>query len=193
MRNTVKVEMKLKPLSGDFEAMPEVDYSGKLDNPVSYNNSFDEIIQGLRNPEVRRCMGEELIREVYIRAYNFTSMTFAGYNRLSYISMMYAEEVKKQVLRMTLEEEFSREFLVGLKVCALDGRGPVVIRPPYLKVGAESAEQAVEKYNKNVPLTSYYPAHIIAYHEKEGEWVLLSELVTVNDMQKMLDKKQSEF
>ena len=116
MKNIVKVEMKLKPLSGDFEAMPEVDFWGKLDTPVSYSNSFDEIIQGLRTPEVRRCMGEELIREVYIRAYNFTSMMFAGYNRLSYISMMYAEEVKKRVLRITLEEEYSREFLVGLKV-----------------------------------------------------------------------------
>ncbi|MBQ8189284.1 MAG: hypothetical protein IJZ44_05855 [Lachnospiraceae bacterium] len=189
MKNIVKVEMKLKPLSGDFEAMPEVDFWGKLDTPVSYSNSFDEIIQGLRNPEVRRCMGEELIREVYIRAYNFTSMMFAGYNSLSYISMMYAEEVKKRVLRITLEEEYSREFLVGLKVCALDGRGPVTIRPPYLKVGAETAEQAVEKYNKNVPLTSFYPAHIIAYHEEKGEWVLLSELVTADDMQKMLNEK----
>ena len=56
-------------------------------------------------------MGEELIREVYIRAYNFTSMMFAGYNRLSYISMMYAEEVKKRVLRITLVQAvFTQHF-----------------------------------------------------------------------------------
>ena len=178
-------KMKLKPLVNDFEAMSEIDYSGKLNTPVSYDNSFEDIVQGLRNPEVRRKMGDELLREIYIRAYNYTAMMFAGYNRLSYICMMYAEEVKKEVIRMTLDKEYDRTFLVGLKVFAMDGRGPVVVKEPFLRIEAGNAEEAVRKYNEDVPLTSYYPAHVVAYREDKGDWQLLSELVTREQLERM--------
>lgn len=93
----------LKPEAADFKDMPEVDYTGKLNSPVNYNNTFDEIVEGLKNPVVYDKMGEELIRELYIRAYNYTAMMFAGYNRLSYICMMYAEELKNRLLKMVFE------------------------------------------------------------------------------------------
>lgn len=186
------VNMKLKPLSADFEAMPEIDFTDKLNNPVSYVNTFDEIVQGLRNPEVKRRMGEELMDEIFIRAYNYTVTMFAGYNCLSYICMMYAEELKRRVSCMVLDLEFSRTFLVGLKVCGMDGRGPVVVTEPYLTIEADTAEQAVQRYTADVPVTAYWPAHVVAYREKGGNWQLLSDIVTAEEMKRMLndnDKK----
>lgn len=178
--------MKIKPLHPDFEAMPEVDFTGKLNNPVSYDNSFDEIVAGLKNPEVRRNMGDALVNEIFVRAYNYTAAMFAGYNRLSYICMMYAEEVKKSLLRMTLDEEYPRQYLLGIKACTMDGTGPVTIKPPYLVIGADTADKAETTYKSNVPLTDYYGCHIVAYREGSGNWQLLSEIVTRADMQQML-------
>lgn len=187
-----QIKLKLKPMTSDFEAMPEIDFEGKLNNPVTYINSFDEIVQGLRNPDLRRKMGEELMREIFVRAYNYTAMMFAGYNRLSYICMMYAEEVKKTVGRMVLDEEYVRTFLIGLKVCGMDGKGPLAIKEPYLIVGADMADKAVQKYHEAVPLTAYFTPHVIACQENGGDWQLLSELVTESDMKKMLEEARRQ-
>ena len=184
--------MKTKPIHPDFEAMPEVDYTGKLDKPVNYENTLDEIIRGLKNPEVRRRMGDELMNEVFIRAYNYTSMMFAGYNRLAYICMMYADTVKRNLMHRILEDEYPRQYLIGIKICSMDGQGPVTVKSPYMILGAYNADKAINDYKSNVPLTDYYSPHIVAYKEDGGEWQLLSEIVTRDDMRRILSEARQK-
>ena len=77
--------MKLKPSNADFAGFPVLDFTGKLDNSVSFSNSYEELLRGMRNPDYRRNIGDSIINEIYVRAYNYTSLMFAGYNRLAYI------------------------------------------------------------------------------------------------------------
>ena len=179
--------MKFKPAHSDFEAFPVVDFTGMLDKPVSFSNTYEELVRGMRNMDFRRNIGDSIIKEVYVRAYNHTSQIFAGYNRLAYISMMYAEEVKRHFLRSILDEEWSHKYLVGLMTCDMSGRGPVHIREPFLIVGADTETDAEDKYNSLVPLTTYYPGHIIArWNEKDG-WQLCSAHISEKKMNDLID------
>lgn len=88
------INLKVKPQGTDFEYMPEIDFTGKLDNPDVYNNTFNELVVGMQNPVFVRNMGQEAVREVFNRAYNYAALMFAGYNRRAYLCMSYAEVVK---------------------------------------------------------------------------------------------------
>lgn len=179
--------MKLKPSNTDFAGFPVLDFTGNLDNPVSYSNSYEELLRGMRNPDYRRNIGDSIINEIYVRAYNYTSLMFAGYNRLAYISMMYAEEVKRVFLQSILDEEWNHKYLIGLMTCDMSGRGPVHIKEPFLIVGADTEADAEDKYNSLVPLTSYYPCHIIArWNEKDG-WQLCSAHMNEKKMLDLID------
>lgn len=90
------INLKVKPQGADFADMPEIDFTGQLDNPDAYNNTFDELIVGMQNPVFVHNMGREAVREVFNRAYNFAALMFAGYNRRAYLCMSYAEEVKNR-------------------------------------------------------------------------------------------------
>ena len=87
--------MKIKPLHPDFKDFPEIDFTGRLNKMVTYENSYEELLQGMLNPYFRKNMGDSAVEEIYVRAYNYTATMFAGYNRLAYICVMYAEEVKR--------------------------------------------------------------------------------------------------
>ena len=178
--------MKLKPQHADFAAFPEIDFTGKLDNPVSYQNSYCELVEGMKNPVFRKNMADAAVQEIYIRAYNYTALMFAGYNRLAYICMMYAEEVKNRFLEDTKTDGWLNHYLIGLMTCDMAGLSHPNIKEPFLIIGADEKENAIERYNELVPLTSYYSAHIIASKEWNGTWKLESNIVSVGRMEQIV-------
>lgn len=91
------IDLKVKPEHEDFNNMPVVDFTGKLDNPVMYNNTFNELIVAMQNPVYVRIMDDAPIREIFDRAYNHAQELFASYNRRAYICLKYADEVRKRV------------------------------------------------------------------------------------------------
>ena len=82
--------MKVRPNHSDFEAMPVIDFTGKLDTPIAYDNTYEQLLEGMKNEEFRSRIGDSVQTEVFNRAYNHVAKIFAGYNRLSYICMMMA-------------------------------------------------------------------------------------------------------
>lgn len=184
--------MKIKPQHADFVSFPEIDFRGKLNTPVSYQNTYIELVTGMKNPIFRKNMADAAVQEVYARAYNYTAMMFAGYNRLSYICMMYAEEVKKCFLKDVFESQYSNHYLIGLLTCDMAGLTHPSIKEPYVIVDADNEEQAVEIYNTLVPLTAYYSAHVVA-HKKEGEtWNLCSQFTTVGRINQIIKKLEGD-
>lgn len=180
--------MKLKPQHADFAAFPEIDFRGKLDNPVSYQNSYAELVSGMKNPVFRRNMGDAAVQEIFTRAYNYTALMFAGYNRLSYICMMYAEEVKKQFMADTKADGWFHHYLIGLMTCDMAGLTHPNIKEPFLIIGGEDRGKAIDRYNELVPLTAYYPAHVIAYKNGDGAWTLDSRIVTEQRMIQIVEQ-----
>ena len=162
--------MKLKPHTEDFKPFPEIDFTGRLDKAVSYDNSYEELLQGMKKTEVRRQMQDAIVSEIFNRAYNYTALMFAGYNRLAYICMMYAEEVKKEFLKQADAPEWNKSYLIGLMMCAMDGRGKGELKEPFLIIGADNEKEAEEVYNGYVPLTSYYSCYVIARQESGSTW-----------------------
>lgn len=180
--------MKIKSQHADFVSFPEIDFKDKLNTPVSYQNTYNELVIGMKNPIFRKNMADSAIQEVYARAYNYTSKMFAGYNRLSYICMMYAEEVKKYFLKEVFESQYSNSYLIGLLTCDMAELTHPFIKEPYMLVDADNENQAVEIYNTLVPLTAYYSAHVVANKDKkENEsWNLCSQFTTVDRMNQII-------
>ena len=184
--------MKLKPSHTDFAGFPVLDFTGKLDKPVAFSNSYEELLRGMRNPDYRRNIGDSIINEIYVRAYNYTSLRFAGYNRLAYISMMYAEEVKRFFLQSILDEEWSHKYLIGLMTCDMSGRGPILIKEPFLIVGADTEDDAEDNYNSLVPLTTYYPCHIMARWSEKSGWEGCSDHIDMERIKDLVDYCQGK-
>lgn len=92
------IDLKVKPEHEDFKNMPVVDFEGKLDSPVMYNNTFNELIVAMQNPVYTRNMGDAAICEIFDRAYNHAQQLFSGYNRRAYICLKYADAIRARVL-----------------------------------------------------------------------------------------------
>lgn len=179
--------MKIRPNHTDFEAMPVIDFTGKLDTPIAYDNTYEQLLEGMKNEEYRRHIGDSVQAEVFNRAYNYTAKVFAGYNRLAYICMMYAEEVRKHFMYESLQMQWSHDYLIGLLVCNMSGAGEGEIKGPYLIVGADDERDAEDEYNGRVPLSSYYPSLVLAVREKGKDWQVSDDKLSRHELRKILD------
>ena len=102
--------------------------------------------------------------------------------------MMYAEEVKKQFMADTKADGWFHHYLIGLMTCDMAGLTHPNIKEPFLKVGGEDREKAIDRYNELVPLTAYYPTHVIAYKNGDGARTLDSRIVTEQRMIQIVEQ-----
>jgi len=92
------MNLTVKPSCADFPALPELDFTNRLDNMVSIAGSFEELLHGYASPKVREMMGEVILNEIFVRAYNYTAMMFSGHESVVRVCIIYADVIKNRFI-----------------------------------------------------------------------------------------------
>lgn len=80
----------------------------------------------------------------------------------------------------------NKDYLFGVLFGGLSGGGELNLSEPYMIISSASETEAEDLYNARVPVTSYYPAHLIAVREN-GSWTKISDYAGYPQLVEIVD------